>query len=269
MDVLASAAFQRHIRFLLHLFAARGGMAGGRLAPAARPSEVERSAVATAVCRLRLSEQPLGSPACGAVHYRYGVGSGSGKRSFRSSTVGSVPARCGTQRSGFWVAHMDGVAPSVRCNQVGHRAERLPPDRVSALRLVRGHAGAESDPQDSANRRCHHQRSYAARGRDPAACRATVGGHPRFRTHSRGGICAADQASGGIMSRRCALGRGRCASRAVAAGTGTACQRREIPQVDCRRGGLCRVAPAPALAKGLKIKGLTQAEMAVYGSETR
>ena len=217
MDVLASAAFQRDIRFLLHLFAARGGMAGGRLAPAARPSEVERSAVATAVCRLRLSEQPLGSPTWGAVHYRHGVGSGSGKRSFGRSAVGSAPARCGTQRGGFWVAHMDGVAPSVRCNQVGHRAERLPPDRVSALRLVRGHGGAESDPQSRADRRCHHQRSYAAGGGDPAASRAADVGHPWLRTHSHGGFSQADQASGGVVSWRGALGRGRCASRAVTA----------------------------------------------------
>jgi hypothetical protein len=166
---------------------------------------------------MRISKKPAGCAVWGSLPPGRCAGSGSWKRAYRRCALDSVSTRNCAQRSGFCAAGMDRTAAPVRSHQIGYRPEHGTAERVCALRFVRSSARNYACTKGRAHRRRHHEGPHATRRGGSAPERIASCGYPGICTDSYPRVRSSYRASRRAVSRRDPVGRGRCASGAVAA----------------------------------------------------
>jgi hypothetical protein len=190
-------------------------MAREGVAPDMRASEGERPALASAVCRSGVPNEPARSAARGAVRKGCGAGSGAGEYGDGRCAVGRVAASHRAQPGRLRTASMGRVAARVHSQEIGSGPERAAPERSAALRIVfRGPDGI-ADPESRSRRRRRYQGTYSSRCCGATALGTTMHRHPGIRAPAHARIRPAARSSDRLVSRPHLVGRRRCAPRSI------------------------------------------------------
>jgi hypothetical protein len=207
----ASAVFEPVLRSLLCLFAAGHGSHLRGLAPAVRKSEGPRSSMASPICGSGVSGEPPPSPVGGTIRAWGRTRPGAGERAGQRCAVGGIAARHGAQRRRPARHGMAGASPSISGPQVRNCAQRGTSDSTRALRIVLRGPGAGGDPENSADRRRHHEGTDTARRSGADARAVSPHRHSCLCAHPDVGIPAAGRTPDRALSGGHSLGGGRCA----------------------------------------------------------
>jgi hypothetical protein len=203
--------FEPVLRSLFCLLAEGYGSGLRGLAPAVRTSEGARSSMASPICGPGVSGEPPSSPVGGTIRAWRGTRPGAGMRTWQRCAVGGVAARHGAQGRRPGRHGMAGAAPSICSPQVRNGAHRRTPDSTRALRIVLCNPGAGGDPENSADRRRHHEGTDTARRSGADARAVSPHRHSCLCAHPDVGIPAAGRTPARALSGGHSLGGGRCA----------------------------------------------------------